>query len=107
MQMGGEIVSGSGVFPDMDGRRAMSAEGLISVLGREAAERLMYCWGGTRVSVPDLDELQKLKLRERILKAYDRGATPAQVAERFGISVRTAQRIRSFANYVERDSEIM
>ena len=105
--MGGDKVSGAVMFPDIEGRRAMSAEGLINVLGREAAERLMYCWGGTRVSVPDLDELQKLKLRERILKAYDRGATPAQVAERFGISVRTAQRIRSFANYVERDSEIM
>ncbi|WP_320174547.1 helix-turn-helix domain-containing protein [Maridesulfovibrio sp.] len=105
--MEGENLSGAVLFPDLEGRRAMSVEGLINVLGREAAERLMYCWGGTRVSVPDLDELQRLKLRERILKAYDRGATTAQVAERFGVSVRTAQRIRSFANYVERDSEIM
>ncbi|NDV22800.1 helix-turn-helix domain-containing protein [Desulfovibrio sp. JC022] len=105
--MGVETVSGSDVFPDMEGRRAMSAEGLISVLGKEAAERLMYFWGGTRVSVPDLEELQKLRLRERIFKAYDRGATPAQIAERFGISVRTAQRIRNFSNYVERDPEIM
>ncbi|TIH15678.1 helix-turn-helix domain-containing protein [Marinifilum sp. JC120] len=100
-------VSGSDTYPDMEGRRAMSAEGLISVLGREAAERLMYFWGGIRVSVPDLEELHKLKLRERIFKAYDGGATPAQVAERFGISVRTAQRIRNFSNYVERDPEIM
>lgn len=102
-----ETASWDDGFPDMDGRRAMSAEGLINVLGREAAERLMYFWGGTRVSVPDIDELQKLKLRERIHKAFDQGATPAQVAERFGISVRTAQRFRNFFNYVERDSEIM
>ncbi|WP_319778595.1 helix-turn-helix domain-containing protein [Maridesulfovibrio sp.] len=94
--MGSDLASGGGFFPDMEGHRGMSAEGLIKVLGREAAERLMYFWGGTRVSVPDLEELQKLKLRERILRAYDQGATPAQVAERFGISVRTAQRMRNF-----------
>ncbi|NDV25773.1 helix-turn-helix domain-containing protein [Desulfovibrio sp. JC010] len=94
--MESDVSSGSAVFPDMEGRRGMSAEGLISVLGHEAAERLMYFWGGTRVSVPDLEELQKIKLRERIRRAYDQGATPAQVAERFGVSVRTAQRIRNF-----------
>lgn len=105
--MGSESAYSCGVFPDMEGKRGMSAEGLISVLGREAAERVMYFWGGTRVSVPDIEELQKLQLRERILKAFERGATPAQIAERFGISVRTAQRIRNFSNYVERAPELM
>ncbi|WP_319764759.1 helix-turn-helix domain-containing protein [Maridesulfovibrio sp.] len=94
--MESNVNSGGVGFPDSEGKRAMSAEGLIKVLGQEAAERLMFFWGGIRVSVPDLEELQKVKLRERIHKAYAQGATPAQVAERFGISVRTAQRIRNF-----------
>ena len=94
--MGSDLSAVAVGFPDMDGHRGMSAEGLISVLGRDAAERLMYFWGGTRVSVPDLEELQKLQLRERVCRAYEQGATPAQIAERFGISVRTAQRMRNF-----------
>ncbi|HAS88513.1 MAG TPA: hypothetical protein DCS48_04310 [Desulfovibrio sp.] len=105
--MGRESIYDCRNFPDMEGKRGMSAEGLISVLGREAAERVMYFWGGTRVSVPDIEELQKLQLRERIIKAFQQGATSAQVAERFGISVRTAQRIRNFSNYVERAPELM
>lgn len=94
-------------FPDMDGRRGMSAEGLIKVLGSEAAERLMYFWGGTRVSVPDMKDLRKVRLRERIQQAFGRGATPAQVAERFGVSVRTAQRMRCPANCIERETEMI
>ena len=94
-------------FPDLDGRRGMSAEGLIKVLGTEAAERLMFFWGGARVSVPDLEDLNKVRLRERIKQAYIRGATPAQVAERFGVSVRTAQRMRIPGNCIERKSEMI
>ncbi len=94
-------------FPDVDGSRAMSAEGLVKVLGNEAAERLMYFWGGTRVSIPDINDLGKLHLRKRIGQAYERGATPSQVAERFGISVRTAQRLRSLGNCVERKTKMI
>ncbi|CCO23679.1 Mor transcription activator family protein [Maridesulfovibrio hydrothermalis] len=96
-----------GDFPDLDGKRAMSPEELIKILGDEAAERVMYYWGGTRVSVPDMDDLRKVRLRERIRQAFIQGATPAQVAERFGVSVRTAQRMRVPANYVERETKMI
>ncbi len=95
------------VFPEINGKRAMSAESLIKVLGDEAAERLMFFWGGTRVSVPDMEDLDKLRLKERISDAYRNGATPAQVSERFGISVRTAQRMRALPNCVERKTEMI
>ena len=107
MISGGVNGRGESGFPDMEGKRGMSAESLIRLLGNEAAERLMYYWGGTRVSVPDIADLNKLKLRERIHQAYQNGATPSQIAERFGISVRTAQRIRSLPNCIERKSEMI
>lgn len=79
---------------EVGGRRAMTLDGLEEVLGREGAERLIHFWGGARVSVPGRDELARARMRERVRRAYAGGATPAQVAERFGISVRTAQRLR-------------
>lgn len=102
-----DVESGGADFPDLDGSRAMSAECLIKVLGSEAAERVMFFWGGARVSVPDMDDLRKVRLRERIDMAYKQGATPAQVAERFGVSVRTAQRMRNPGNCVERKTKMI
>ncbi|WP_432738216.1 Mor transcription activator family protein [Maridesulfovibrio sp. FT414] len=100
------VASGDG-FPELDGRRGMSAESLIRVLGAEAAERLMFYWGGTRVSVPGMDELYRVRMKERIRSAYENGATPAQVSERFGVSVRTAQRMRILSDTIERETEII
>lgn len=79
---------------DAGGRRAMTLDGLEEVLGREGAERLIRFWGGARVSIPGRDELARARMRERVRGAYASGCTPAQVAERFGVSVRTAQRLR-------------
>lgn len=84
-------------FPNQDGSRGMTVEALINVLGDEAAEALMFYWGGARVSVPDIKDLKKMRSRERIMQAYYQGATSAQVAELFGISIRTAQRLRNLA----------
>ncbi|SDL47569.1 hypothetical protein SAMN05660337_3034 [Maridesulfovibrio ferrireducens] len=94
-------------FPDLNDKRVMSVEGLIRVLGHEGAERIIYYWGGTRVSVPNIEELQKIRVRERVKQAFERGATPSQVAERFGVSVRTAQRMRTPSACVEDDSKMI
>ncbi|MBI9110802.1 helix-turn-helix domain-containing protein [Maridesulfovibrio ferrireducens] len=94
-------------FPDLNDKRVMSVEGLIRVLGHEGAERIIYYWGGTRVSVPNIEELQKIRVRERVKQAFERGATPSQVAERFGVSVRTAQRMRIPSACVEDDSKMI
>lgn len=104
--MTGDFVKGRG-FPEIEARRGMSAESLIKILGREAAEQVMFYWGGTRVSVPDLEDLDRIRLRERVSEAFRNGATPAQVSERFGISVRTAQRMRRRPNCIERKSEMI
>ncbi|WP_320171000.1 helix-turn-helix domain-containing protein [Maridesulfovibrio sp.] len=88
-------------FPEQDEMKGMSAESLLRILGDEAAERLMYYWGGARVSVPGIKDLSRVRLRERIRQAYADGATPAQIAERFGISVRTAQRLRAHQTDIE------
>jgi hypothetical protein len=76
------------------GGRAMTLDGLVQVLGKEGAEKLINFWGGIRVSVPGRTELYKARMRERVISAFSNGASPAQVAERFGISLRTAQRLR-------------
>lgn len=74
--------------------RVMTLDGLEKVLGRDAAEKLIDFWGGARVSIPGKCELSKARMRERIRIAYLKGATPAQISERFGVSIRTAQRLR-------------
>ncbi|WP_291328320.1 helix-turn-helix domain-containing protein [Desulfovibrio sp. UCD-KL4C] len=94
-------------FPDLNNKRVMTAEGLIKVLGHEGAERVIYFWGGMRVSVPNIEELQKIRLRERVKQAFDQGATPSQIAERFGVSVRTAQRMRNPSACVENGSKMI
>lgn len=94
-------------FPDLNNKRVMSVEGLIRVLGHESAERVIYIWGGMRVSVPNMEELQKIRLRERVKQAFEQGATPSQIAERFGVSIRTAQRMRNPSTCVDEDSKMI
>lgn len=79
---------------DDGGKRVMTLDRLEQILGRDGAERLIHFWGGVRVSVPGVDELARARMRDRVRRAYASGATPVQVAERFGVSVRTAQRLR-------------
>ncbi len=88
-------------FPELNGKRVMTVEYLVRVLGHDGAERLIYYWGGMRVSIPTIDDLHKVRFRERVMHAFERGATPAQIAERFGISIRTAQRMRNPSTCVE------
>ena len=94
-------------FPELNGKRVMTVEFLIRVLGHDGAERFIYYWGGLRVSIPNIEDLYRVRLCERVMLAFDRGATSAQIAERFGISLRTAQRMRNPSTCVENESKMI
>ncbi len=94
-------------FPELNGKRVMTVECLIRVLGHEGAECLIYYWGGMRVSIPNVDDLHRVRLRERVIHAFNSGATSSQIAERFGISIRTAQRMRNPSTCVENGAKMI
>jgi Mor family transcriptional regulator len=67
---------------------------LVSIVGREAALRLIRELGGSRLRFPTLGAVRRLQRNRRIVAALEEPeATYAKVARRWGLSARTVIRI--------------
>jgi Mor family transcriptional regulator len=70
---------------------------LAEVIGLEAMLRLCETYGGAPLYIPKLDALAAARRARQIRQEYD-GVNTAQLARRYGVSMRTVQMILSEAD---------
>lgn len=75
--------------------RNLTPEILTEIIGKDATKTLISLFGGCRVVFPDMVNLDKFERNIRIYNAIDAGVSCPAIAERFAISVRTAQRMKA------------